>query len=71
MFVENELTFKTNNHELIVLLSKPVLETELRISDSSGWREKLTPFNTSTPYRKSKCRVCNCWAMKTKFGQDT
>lgn len=39
MFVESELTFKTNNHELIVLLSKPVLETELRISDSSGWRD--------------------------------
>lgn len=39
MFVENELTFKTNSHELIVLLSEPVLEAELRISDSSGWRD--------------------------------
>lgn len=31
MFVGKELSFETSNYEVIVLLSKPMLETELRI----------------------------------------
>lgn len=59
MFVGKELSFETSNYEVIVLLSKPMLETELRIWDSSGWRDwKLTPFNTSTPYQTETAVVC-------------